>query len=142
MQKEKEKSSKPSEEKDKEDKSSADKDKEEKKDDKKDDKKKDKKEDKEEKDDKKEDKKEKEKEEREKKREERRREREKELKTYTENPFLLLCCVYFDTTHVGYMYDKDLEDLLLTLGLSLSRSQVGCQFLLCLIITLGTEKFY
>uniref|UniRef100_A0A8D8X8X7 Cell division cycle and apoptosis regulator protein 1 n=1 Tax=Cacopsylla melanoneura TaxID=428564 RepID=A0A8D8X8X7_9HEMI len=70
----------------------------------------------------------KEKEEKEKKKEreerEKRRKEEKELKSYTENPFLLLCCVYFDTTHIGYMYDKDLEDLLLTLGLSLSRSQV------------------
>lgn len=61
--------------------------------------------------------------ERERKREEREKKREKE-KVYTENPFLLLCCVYFDTTHIGYLYDKDLEDLLLTLGLSLSRSQV------------------
>ncbi|KAL1117588.1 hypothetical protein AAG570_003903 [Ranatra chinensis] len=46
------------------------------------------------------------------------------LKLITVDPLLLLSYVYFDTTRCGYIFDKDLEDLLYSLGLSLSRAQV------------------
>ena len=36
----------------------------------------------------------------------------------------LLAFVYYDTTHVGYLVDKDVEDMIYTLGLQISRSQV------------------
>lgn len=39
-------------------------------------------------------------------------------------PDLLLSFTYFDHTHCGYIFEKDLEDLFYTLGLNLSRSQV------------------
>lgn len=32
--------------------------------------------------------------------------------------------VYFDQTHCGYIFDKDIEELIYTLGLNLSRAQV------------------
>lgn len=44
-------------------------------------------------------------------------------KYYTALPELLLAFVYFDTTHCGYIFEKDIEDLFHTLGLCLSRSQ-------------------
>lgn len=46
------------------------------------------------------------------------------VKLYTRDKHLLLSFVYFDQTHCGYIFDKDIEELLYTLGLSLSRSQV------------------
>lgn len=57
------------------------------------------------------------------------REREKRLKKdrpklITVDPHLLLSFVYFDQTHCGYIFEKDIEDLLFTLGLQLSRAQV------------------
>lgn len=36
----------------------------------------------------------------------------------------LLAFVYYDTTHAGYIAEKDTEDLIYTLGMQLSRSQV------------------
>lgn len=45
-------------------------------------------------------------------------------KYVTAFPDLLLSFVYFDQTHCGYIFEKDLEDLFYTLGLNLSRSQV------------------
>ncbi|XP_065366379.1 cell division cycle and apoptosis regulator protein 1-like isoform X2 [Calliphora vicina] len=39
-------------------------------------------------------------------------------------PQLLLSFVYFDTTHCGYIFEKDLEELFTVLGLNLSRSQI------------------
>lgn len=36
----------------------------------------------------------------------------------------MLSFVYFDHTHCGYIFDKDVEDLIYTLGLNFSRSQV------------------
>ncbi|GJQ87233.1 hypothetical protein Trydic_g8462 [Trypoxylus dichotomus] len=45
-------------------------------------------------------------------------------KMYTKDRNLLLSFVYFDQTHCGYIFEKDIEDLLYTLGLSLSRAQV------------------
>lgn len=41
----------------------------------------------------------------------------------TIDPDLLLSFVYFDTTHCGYIMEKDIEDLFYTLGLHLSRAQ-------------------
>jgi len=46
------------------------------------------------------------------------------VKLYTEDPHLLLAFVYFDQSHCGYIFDKDIEELLYTLGLNLSRAQV------------------
>lgn len=43
---------------------------------------------------------------------------------YTHDPYLLLSFVYFDQTHCGYIFDKDIEELIYTLGLKLSRAQV------------------
>uniref|UniRef100_A0A182JLW2 Uncharacterized protein n=1 Tax=Anopheles atroparvus TaxID=41427 RepID=A0A182JLW2_ANOAO len=40
------------------------------------------------------------------------------------NSDMLLSFVYFDVTHCGYMAEKDVEDLIYTLGLNLSRSQI------------------
>ncbi|KAK9721231.1 LAIKA domain [Popillia japonica] len=45
-------------------------------------------------------------------------------KMFTKDRNLLLSFVYFDQTHCGYIFEKDIEDLLYTLGLSLSRAQV------------------
>lgn len=49
------------------------------------------------------------------------RERKKQI---TFNPELLLSFAYFDQTLCGYVLCKDLEDLLSTIGLSLSKSQI------------------
>ena len=46
------------------------------------------------------------------------------MKLYTHEPYLLLSFVYFDQTHCGYIFDKDIEELIYTLGLNLSRAQV------------------
>ncbi|RZC40237.1 cell division cycle and apoptosis regulator protein 1-like, partial [Asbolus verrucosus] len=46
------------------------------------------------------------------------------VKMYTKDKHLLLSFIYFDQTHCGYIFDKDIEDLLYTLGLNLSRAQV------------------
>ncbi|RZF35029.1 hypothetical protein LSTR_LSTR009621 [Laodelphax striatellus] len=46
------------------------------------------------------------------------------VKMVTEDPHLLLAFVYFDQTQCGYILDKDLEAMLLTLDLNLSRSQI------------------
>uniref|UniRef100_A0A1B6KR51 SAP domain-containing protein n=1 Tax=Graphocephala atropunctata TaxID=36148 RepID=A0A1B6KR51_9HEMI len=46
------------------------------------------------------------------------------VKLVTMDPYLLLSFVYFDQTHCGYIFDKDIEELLFTLGLNLSRAQV------------------
>ena len=45
-------------------------------------------------------------------------------KYVTAFPDILLSFIYFDHTHCGYIFEKDLEDLFYTLGLNLSRSQV------------------
>lgn len=50
--------------------------------------------------------------------------KEKERQKYvTVNPDLLLSFVYFDQTHCGYIFEKDIEELFYTLGLNLSRAQ-------------------
>lgn len=48
----------------------------------------------------------------------------KRIKMITKDKSLLLSFVYFDTTHCGYIFEKDIEELIYTLGLSLSRAQV------------------
>lgn len=57
--------------------------------------------------------------------ERRRREKEKErAKLYTADRELLLSFTYFDVSHCGYIFEKDIEDLFYTIGLHLSRSQI------------------
>ncbi|CAH1186773.1 unnamed protein product [Phyllotreta striolata] len=63
-------------------------------------------------------------EESEKKRKEKERKKKDKVKLYTKDRHLLLSFVYFDQTQCGYIFDKDMEDLLYTLGLKLSRAQV------------------
>ncbi|XP_023244872.1 cell division cycle and apoptosis regulator protein 1 isoform X2 [Copidosoma floridanum] len=48
----------------------------------------------------------------------------KKIRLFTSDPYLLLAFVYFDQTHCGYIFDKDIEELIYTLGLNLSRAQV------------------
>ncbi|XP_020290143.1 cell division cycle and apoptosis regulator protein 1-like isoform X2 [Pseudomyrmex gracilis] len=50
--------------------------------------------------------------------------KKRKVKLYTHDPYLLLSFVYFDQTHCGYIFDKDIEELIYTLGLNLSRAQV------------------
>lgn len=50
--------------------------------------------------------------------------KKRKMKLYTHDPYLLLSFVYFDQTHCGYIFDKDIEELIYTLGLNLSRAQV------------------
>lgn len=42
----------------------------------------------------------------------------------TFNKDLLMAFVYFDQSHCGYLLEKDLEEIMYTLGLHLSRAQV------------------
>lgn len=44
----------------------------------------------------------------------------------TVNRDLLMAFVYFDQSHCGYLLEKDMEEILYTLGLHLSRAQVLC----------------
>lgn len=50
--------------------------------------------------------------------------KKKKVKLFTHDPYLLLSFVYFDQTHCGYIFDKDIEELIYTLGFNLSRAQV------------------
>ena len=52
--------------------------------------------------------------------------REKESKNLkvTKDRDLLLACSYFDLGHCGYFETKDLEDILTTINLNLSRAQI------------------
>lgn len=47
----------------------------------------------------------------------------KQMVTY--NKELLMAFVYFDQSHCGYLLERDLEEILYTLGLHLSRAQVN-----------------
>ncbi|XP_077310414.1 cell division cycle and apoptosis regulator protein 1 isoform X2 [Lithobates pipiens] len=51
------------------------------------------------------------------------KEKEKKLMV-TVNKDLLMAFVYFDQSHCGYLLEKDLEEIIYTLGLHLSRAQV------------------
>lgn len=50
------------------------------------------------------------------------------LKMVTIDPFLLLSFVFFDRSQCGYILNKDLETLILSLGLNLSRHQVNNEY--------------
>ncbi|XP_062319317.1 cell division cycle and apoptosis regulator protein 1 isoform X2 [Osmerus eperlanus] len=53
------------------------------------------------------------------------KDKEKEKKQMvTYNKDLLMAFVYFDQSHCGYLLEKDLEEIMYTLGLHLSRAQV------------------
>ncbi|KAG9485074.1 hypothetical protein GDO78_008273 [Eleutherodactylus coqui] len=53
------------------------------------------------------------------------KDKEKEKKQMvTVNKDLLMAFVYFDQSHCGYLLEKDLEEIIYTLGLHLSRAQV------------------
>ncbi|KAK2184438.1 hypothetical protein NP493_266g03046 [Ridgeia piscesae] len=45
------------------------------------------------------------------------------VKYYTANPALLMAFVYFDLSRTNYLMDKDVEEIIHTVGLRLSRSQ-------------------
>uniref|UniRef100_A0A8C1N1V7 Cell division cycle and apoptosis regulator protein 1 n=1 Tax=Cyprinus carpio TaxID=7962 RepID=A0A8C1N1V7_CYPCA len=49
---------------------------------------------------------------------------EKKKQMVTLNKDLLMAFVYFDQSHSGYLLEKDLEEIMYTLGLHLSRAQV------------------
>lgn len=49
---------------------------------------------------------------------------EKKKQMVTFNKDLLMAFVYFDQSHCGYLLEKDLEEIMYTLGLHLSRAQV------------------
>lgn len=49
---------------------------------------------------------------------------EKKKQMVTCNKDLLMAFVYFDQSHCGYLLEKDLEEIMYTLGLHLSRAQV------------------
>ena len=69
------------------------------------------------------------------KKKEKEKEKEKEkVKLYTALPELLLSFVYFDQNHTGYLLDKDVEEILHTLGLQLSRAQVRTMIIIIMII--------
>jgi NADH:ubiquinone oxidoreductase subunit E len=54
------------------------------------------------------------------------KEKKKEKRKYlTVKPDLLLACIYFDQNHCGYILDKDMEEIMHAIGLSLSRAQVS-----------------
>lgn len=55
---------------------------------------------------------------------EKEREHSSDKKMIVVKPQLLLSFIYFDTTHCGYIFEKDLEDLFAVLGLNLSRGQI------------------
>ena len=80
------------------------------------------------KDDKKDEKKDKE--DREKKDRDEKKEKKEKKKYMTVKPDLLLSCIYFDQNHTGYLLDKDVEELVHSIGLALSRAQVKMHILL------------
>ena len=53
------------------------------------------------------------------------------MKYTTKERKLLLAFCYFDLTHTGYLLDKDVEEIMHTIGLHLSRSQVLCLYMHC-----------
>lgn len=64
-----------------------------------------------------------------KEKEEKEKKEKKEKRKYmTMKPELLLACIYFDQNHCGYILDKDMEEIVHAIGLSLSRAQVCTQY--------------
>ncbi|XP_035205018.1 cell division cycle and apoptosis regulator protein 1-like isoform X2 [Stegodyphus dumicola] len=55
---------------------------------------------------------------------ERKKKRKKRTLMCTHDPYLLLSFIYFDQSHCGYLLEKDIEEILYTLGLMLTRAQV------------------
>ena len=51
-------------------------------------------------------------------------EKSEKVKIVTKDRDLLLACSYFDLGHCGYFETKDLEDILTTINLNLSRAQI------------------
>lgn len=49
------------------------------------------------------------------------KEKKERVKLVTHDKMLLLSFTFFDNSRCGYIYDKDIEDLLFSLGLTLSR---------------------
>ncbi|KAK3091306.1 hypothetical protein FSP39_018795 [Pinctada imbricata] len=57
--------------------------------------------------------------------EEGKKEKKREKRKFTtKEPALLLAFTYFDQNHTGYILDKDVEEIIHTIGLQLSRAQV------------------
>ncbi|WAQ95550.1 CCAR1-like protein [Mya arenaria] len=52
------------------------------------------------------------------------KDKKEKRKFRTVMPDLLLSCIYFDQNHCGYIVDKDVEEIVHTIGLNLSRAQV------------------
>ncbi|VEN50444.1 unnamed protein product [Callosobruchus maculatus] len=52
------------------------------------------------------------------------KDKKKRVKLVTKDKQLLLSFIYFDQSHCGYIFDKDIEELLYILGVRLSRAQV------------------
>ena len=50
--------------------------------------------------------------------------KKEKVKLFTANPALLMAFVYFDQSRTNYLMDKDVEEIIHTVGLRLSRSQV------------------
>lgn len=48
--------------------------------------------------------------------------------TVVKDPQLLMACCHFDLSHCGYFNEKDIEDLLCSIGLCISRAQVRGAF--------------
>lgn len=66
----------------------------------------------------------------------------------TSNKELLMAFVYFDQSHCGYLLERDLEEILYTLGLHLSRAQVNqalvgvqCSVLASVFLSVGVLTF-
>ncbi|KAF4518769.1 hypothetical protein B566_EDAN006173 [Ephemera danica] len=67
------------------------------------------------------------------------RDRREKVKMVTVDPQLLLAFIYFDQTHCGYIFDRDMEEILHALGLHLSRAQ--CRRLLQKVLTRDTLAY-
>lgn len=60
------------------------------------------------------------------------KDKKREKKKYqTRDPALLLAFTYFDQNHTGYLLDKDVEEIIHTIGLQLSRAQVLLHSITC-----------
>lgn len=70
------------------------------------------------------DKRDKDKETKEKEKEKEKDKKKDKVKYVTADPGLLLAFCYFDQSHTGYLLDKDVEEIMHTIGLHLSRAQV------------------
>ncbi len=60
----------------------------------------------------------------------------------THNKELLMAFVYFDQSHCGYLLERDLEEILYTLGLHLSRAQVNTHTRLIMSMVCFSESVH